>query len=80
MRNVDVQQVIKWASIVLISATGVLVGALVALNKTYDVKQAITSVKQEAIRVGVAEFVITNKLTGASEFRWKTNNVKSSLF
>ena len=30
---------------------------------------------EAAIEAGVAEFVITNKLTGQSEFRWKTNKV-----
>jgi hypothetical protein len=31
--------------------------------------------REAAIEAGVAEFVITNKLTGQSEFRWKTNKV-----
>jgi hypothetical protein len=31
--------------------------------------------RETAIEAGVGEFVITNKLTGQSEFRWKTNAV-----
>lgn len=44
----------------------------------YDngVMDATTKMQQQAIKADVAEFVITDKMTGATEFRWKTNNFK----
>lgn len=47
----------------------------------YDngVMDTTTKMRQQAISAGVAEFVITDKMTGAVEFRWKTNNPKYLL-
>lgn len=45
----------------------------------HGVVDTTTKMQQQAINAGVAEFVITDKLTGATEFRWKTNNPKYLL-
>lgn len=40
------------------------------------ISDATDKIQKQAISAGVAEFVIVDKLTGAVEFRWKTNNFK----
>lgn len=47
----------------------------------YDngVLDTTAKMQKQAISAGVAEFVITDKMSGAVEFRWKTNNPKYLL-
>lgn len=64
----------KWLDIVLIFGTGFVVGGTFdALMHDYGDATCgrEKEMRAEAIKAGVAEYVITDPETGAVEFRWR---------
>jgi hypothetical protein len=63
---------------------GVLLGAIIfssvsassSKEKAKIVGETTAAIQHQAISAGVAEYVITNKFTGQSTFRWVTNTPK----
>lgn len=75
-------------SVIIAISIGVLVVALItpitknAYNEGYKAgcDATVLDMRTNAINAGVAEYVITNKLTGESTFQWFTNSSSKYLF
>lgn len=71
-----------WTLITAVSGGALVYVTNLAFDAGYEtgIHNTVIKNQHDAINAGVAEFVITNKLSGESSFRYKSNKFRSTLF